>query len=154
MNTRMKTNMIRGCVGTFVVIAIFSFLVVGKLISNDFPVKAYLFGGKLDVDNIVLKELSEKRSITINLDKPDEVFHHILVAKTINEEQYKYEIYTSSDLIGGFTSHQTERFHDTSLQIFNVAYASGHLTCHISRITCSGNYTDLQGNSGSGCWCR
>ncbi len=135
------------------IVAIFSVFVVGKLASSGFPVKAYVLGGELDFISKVEPTLSEKRSFTIDLDQPEEAFHHILVAKTIDPEKndVKYDLYTPRHLIANYTPHM-EQHEDSFLQIVNVAFAQSVSSCNHQDIIC-GHYTDNNGNQGSGCWC-
>lgn len=133
-------------------LAIFSIFVVGKLKLDNFPVKGYLIGDKLNFNNIVDKELPNKRSFTIEV-KPGHSIQQILVERTIDKEKkdIEYDIYTPSQFIQGYNPYK-RNWSDSFLQITNNAFASIH-HCNHQDIKCD-YFVDTYGNRGWGCWCN
>jgi hypothetical protein len=156
MNTRMKTNITRGCVGMFVVAAIFSFLVVGKLVfTTGVSPEGLLLGKKLQLKNVFVPELSKESSYTIESEAGKKI-DYIFVRFTDNEEKdFTYNIYTPTEIL--YSKHEIKQPHDgknSLFQIINAAYAD-HAYCPTYRVACSGSHRDSQGNyHEDGCWCR
>ena len=150
----MKTNITRGCIGIFVVAAILSFLLVGKLIfTTDVSPKQFLFGEELELKNVYVPELYKKDSYTIESGLGKEI-DYIFVRFADEEGNHSYNAYTPAKEL--YSKHEAKHWYDKEssfLQIISSAYADHN--CPTYRVVCSGSHIDSQGNfHADGCWCR